>query len=110
MRKKVLSVFLIAVCILSFTGCSVAGKYVNTRDKTSYIELDPGSNETKGKGYHHHLYVGSSWVDEGLIKYTSGTLTVRIGRIDYTYTRSQISVNKSAKSITFLNNTYKKTK
>lgn len=102
-----LALFLIAVCILSFSGCSVAGKYVNTKDSSSYIQLDPGSNESKGKGYHHHLYVGSSYVDEGWIKYTSGTLTVRIGRVDYTYTRSQISINKSAKSITFLKNTYK---
>lgn len=107
MKKRVLASFLIVVCILSLTGCSVSGKYVNTSNKSSYIELDAGSTESSGKGYARNVYAYGSQLT-GLLKYSGGTATIRLGRIDYNFKSSQISVNKSAKSIKFMGYTYKK--
>ncbi len=108
MRKKVLSVFLIAVCILSFTGCSVAGKYVNTKDSSSYIELYSGSSEKKGTGYGRYIYLKGRKLDQVWITYANGTAKLRFGNINYDVQSEQISVNKSAKSITYSGYTYKK--
>ena len=107
MKKRILSALLVVVCILSLTGCGVSGKYVNTKKSGSYIELDAGSTESSGKGYARNVYTYNTPLT-GLLKYSDGKATIRVGRIDYTFTRSQISVNKVAKSITFMGYTYKK--
>ena len=102
-----MSALLIVVCVLPCTGCSVAGKYINTSDSSSYIELYIGSNESSGSGYASRVYVSDLALTGALI-YSNDTVYVKAGSIRYAFSRSQISVNKTAKSITFKGYTYKK--
>ncbi len=106
MKTKVLSAILIVVCVLSCTGC-ISGKYTNTSDSSSYIEIYVGSNEYSGSGYASRVYVSDSALTGALI-YSNDTVYVRAGSIRYAFSRSQISINKTAKSITFKGYTYKK--
>lgn len=106
MKTKVLSAILIVVCVLSCTGC-ISGKYTNTSDSSSYIELYIGCSESSGSGYARNVYTPDLLLT-GTLNYSNDTATVTVGRINYIYSRSQISVNKSAKSITFKGYTYKK--
>lgn len=102
-----MSALLIVVCVLPCTGCSVAGKYINTSDSSSYIELYIGSNESSGSGYARNVYTSDSTLT-GTLNYSNDTASIKVGPIRYAFSRSQISVNKSAKSITFKGYTYKK--
>lgn len=111
MRNKVQSALLIVVCIFSFAGCSVAGKYVNTAEgkSNSYIELYSGSNENKGNGYGRYVYLKGRCLSQCTISYANGVASVHMGsNIQYKIESESISINKKAKSISFSGNTYKK--
>lgn len=108
MRNKVLSALLIVVCILSFTGCTVSGKYINTRDGSSYVELEAGSTEKKGWGYVYNFYMKGRKISNGWLSYSNGTGTVRMQNINYVIKSSEMSINKSKKTITYMGYTYKK--